>query len=667
MQIDVRGRVHNISLAASKPLLPLYEAIVNSIQAIEDAGQKQGRIDVSVIRQAELLDDKRAISAFEVRDNGIGFTEDNFRAFLTSDTTYKSSRGGKGVGRFLWLAAFDEVLIQSVFAEGGKYMTRQFRFSATSDGISDESTTSSSVQNNLTTVKLIGFRQKYQRQCPVKLSTIAAYITEYCLEYFIQDDCPDIWLSESDSEESVHLNSMFEEEMHASSQRIAFQTDGHTFSVLHVRLYSAHIDDHRVHFCANDRVVKSEKLSYQVPDVTRRLQDADGNDFVYAAYVEAEVLNSTVNSERTSFAIAEDDAELPFGDITWKDIRSAVFGQSRQFLHEYTEPIRRGKLERIERFVAEEAPMYRPVLKHFADKIELISPDISDDALDTELYKAYHQVQVAVKSEGKVLLQEPLKGSEDFEAYNQKLKAYLEKVSAINKSDLARYVCHRKAVLDFLQKQLEIQDDGKYRREDRIHSVIFPMGTTSDEVDLDGQNLWLVDEKLVYHSFLASDKELRTMPPIKSESKKEPDIIVFDKACAWTVSDDHPFSSIVIIEFKRPMREGYSDKENPIDQVMDYVEVIRNGKAKTSSGRQIPVSERTRFYCYIVCDLNQKLENLAKRRDLNKTLDEQGFFGYMKHFNAYLEIVSYDKVVADAKKRNAILFDKLGLPSNINR
>lgn len=29
--------------------------------------------------------------------------------------------------------------------------------------------------------------------------------------------------------------------------------------------------------------------------------------------------------------------------------------------------------------------------------------------------------------------------------------------------------------------------------------------------------------------------------------------------------------------------------------------------------------------------------------------------------NAYIEILSYDKIINDAKKRNRILFDKLGI------
>src|SRR5262245_28101103 len=100
MKIDVPGRVRNISLPASRPLLPLFEAIINSIQAIEDAKQQSGAITIEVIRDtsATLLEiDKgsRDIVGFIVTDDGIGFDDENFSAFQTSDTTYKAERGGK--------------------------------------------------------------------------------------------------------------------------------------------------------------------------------------------------------------------------------------------------------------------------------------------------------------------------------------------------------------------------------------------------------------------------------------------------------------------------------------------------------------------------------------------------------------------------------------------
>ena len=43
------------------------------------------------------------------------------------------------------------------------------------------------------------------------------------------------------------------------------------------------------------------------------------------------------------------------------------------------------------------------------------------------------------------------------------------------------------------------------------------------------------------------------------------------------------------------------------------------------------------------------------------TPDGQGYIGYNKDKNAYIEIKSFKKVVSDAKMRNQIFFKKLGL------
>jgi hypothetical protein len=42
--------------------------------------------------------------------------------------------------------------------------------------------------------------------------------------------------------------------------------------------------------------------------------------------------------------------------------------------------------------------------------------------------------------------------------------------------------------------------------------------------------------------------------------------------------------------------------------------------------------------------------------------DGQGFFGFNNNLKAYVEIISYDKLLEDAKQRNQILFDKLRMP-----
>ena len=55
MLIDVPGKVRNTPLSARRPLLPLYEAIVNSIQAIDDAKEPNGRIEIAVLRESNHL------------------------------------------------------------------------------------------------------------------------------------------------------------------------------------------------------------------------------------------------------------------------------------------------------------------------------------------------------------------------------------------------------------------------------------------------------------------------------------------------------------------------------------------------------------------------------------------------------------------------------------
>ncbi|MGH7991800.1 MAG: ATP-binding protein, partial [Limisphaerales bacterium] len=291
-------------------------------------------------------------------------------------------------------------------------------------------------------------------------------------------------------------------------------------------------------------------------------------------------MDDTVNAQRTDFSIDENSDELLVKAITWQAIHDKVFDSCRTFLKPYTDPVRDQKQRRVEHFVASDGAMYRPILKYVADKIDLIDPETTDDALDIKLYQAYHDLQVQLRVDGTKLLQKEVK-DEEWEAFRAQLDEYFDKVSDINKSDLARYVCHRKAVLEFLQKQIGTNDSDKYRREERIHQIIFPLRKTSDEVSFDGHNLWLLNENLVYHAFLASDKPLRTNPKISTECPKEPDILVFDKACAFAAGTDIPFSAVTIIEFKRPMRNDYDGEENPFVQFREYITEIREGKART--------------------------------------------------------------------------------------
>lgn len=670
MKTNVLGRVKNLRLAASKPLLPLYEAIINSIQAIEDAKETNGKIEISFERDTTLFstEDRTLgdITSFEIADNGIGFTDTNYESFLTSDTTYKASKGGRGVGRFMWLIAFERAEVESTYSVEQRFMTRRFRFAATEEGVENPQVSEDDGSTRRTTVRLVGMREVYRRQCPKKLETIAAYIAEHCLEYLIRGDCPAITVADRSSGESLDLNNFFDQEMSRKSERAELTFHGQKIFILHVHLRSTHIQDHLVHYCADDRVVVSEKLAGKVPNLRQRLLDQDQVEFVYAAYVEADFLNKSVNAERTGFGLADSDADLFKGDFTWRDVQAAVTEECRRFLEPYTGPIKQQKEDRIRRFVNNEAPEYRTILAHIPDIIERVDPEVSDDQLDVELYKGYHALQVTLREQGRELLNQEVADDENQrQAFDEHLRSYFATVSDANASDLARYVCRRKTVIDILAKLLQRREDGKYPLEEEVHRVIFPMRLDSDQVPMDRHNLWLVDERLSYHDYLASDKPLSTVPHLVNADQQEPDILVLDNAHAFTASTEPPFPAITLIEFKRPMRVGYSVDENPLIQLRKYIEAIRAGKARDPDGRDIPIPDNMPFYCYLICDITDRIREHARDFSLIESPDGMGYFGYNQHYRAYFEITSYTKLVSDARKRNAAFFNKLGLPARV--
>ena len=194
------------------------------------------------------------------------------------------------------------------------------------------------------------------------------------------------------------------------------------------------------------------------------------------------------------------------------------------------------------------------------------------------------------------------------------------------------------------------------------------MGRTTEEVRFDRCNLWLIDERLAFHDYLASDKTLASMPITSSTDTNEPDIIslsVFDNPSLFSDTQKLPLASIVIVELKRPMRNDAAPgkDKNPVEQALDYLGRIRRGQVQTQAGRQIPESENIPAFCYAICDITPTVKKQCNMLALTPTHDHLGYFGYNPHYRAYLEVVSFDRLVNAAKERNKAFFDELGLPT----
>lgn len=669
LQTNLKGRLRNTSLPKSHGLMPVFEAVVNSIHSIEENGNSDdGKIVLCINRATqESLDlDVKAlppIIGFTITDNGCGFDETNFKSFETLDSDHKIAKGCRGVGRLMWLKVFDLVEVESHFVDAdGQLKKRVFRFNDKL-GVHSQNVQVSSEKQPGTQIKLLGFDESYRKQVPTKGLTVANQLLEHVLWYFVrQSSAPKILIK--DAGEVFDLDDLLTEHMHASSFSETITIGDFSFDLTHIKFRASVNKKHQLALCAANRLVKEESIQGKIPGLYGKLSDESG-EFTYTCYVSSNYLDEHVRSERTSFNIAEDVDGL-FNDVGLSTIRVEVLARTKEYLQDVlAENVSAGR-KRVEDFIDNNAPRYRPIAHYVTEDLLIVDPEKSDRDLELHLHAQWYEVERQLVTEGHDVMQP--KNDEQLEVYKERLSEYLRKAEDLKKSDLANYVSHRKVVIDLLQKSIERLDNGKYAREDMIHELIMPMRKDSSEVFVDSCNLWLIDERLAFHNYLASDKTLNAMPITGNVTTKEPDLLslkVFDNPMLVNDDASFPLASITVIEIKRPMRNDMSkgEEKDPIDQALSYLERVRDGKVTTKSGRPIPGNNDIPGYCYVLCDLTESMKRRCRRANLRITSDGMGYFGYNEPSHAYIEVISFDQLVKAARERNRAFFDKLGLPS----
>jgi len=138
--------------------------------------------------------------------------------------------------------------------------------------------------------------------------------------------------------------------------------------------------------------------------------------------------------------------------------------------------------------------------------------------------------------------------------------------------------------------------------------------------------------------------------------------LFYDSCVVWREGEHS--DTVVIVEFKKPMRDDYTSGRDPVQQVLHYVKMLRNERSIPDvNGRAIRgVNASTAFHCYVVADITQTLEDRIIGR-FNHTPNGVGYFGYSADPPAFVEIVPYGKILADSKIRNAVFFKTLGITS----
>jgi hypothetical protein len=661
--VNIKRAVENIR-SGTTIYTAIVEVIINAIEAIES---NKGEITIVVERSAqqEMDGSTPAVKSFEIIDNGIGFTDENRESFDTLYSDQKIREGGKGFGRFICLKYFEHFSVDSVFKNVDAFKRRTFDMGNNNDIIVNENVSLSESKETGSTIRLISVKDG--KLPDKKLSTIARNIVEKSLPCFISKDyvCPKIVIAEKDKSNSIVLNNYVSNELSAVIKEIPVAINGFSlkgksgendFTVRLFKFYSPKNQKSKISLVAHRREVTDTAIHNHIPEFVDEFYDKnmDGSDdrernYIIKAYVFSDYLDDNVSLERGGFEFQKDN-DLLLG-ISQNDIERAASDIAKKAVGDDITMRQEKKRERVKSYVEEQAPWHREILKDIDLSGMAYHP--SYEEIESRLQKEKFKHEVSIKREvGQILAESNIKN------FKANITAIVSKISGTSKNDLVHYIALRRNVLDIFKRSLELDPDGSYSAEGVVHDIIFPRKGDSETTSFHDHNLWIVDERLNFTEYISSDL------PLNGTTTERPDLLVYDKRVLFR-GDNEPSNPITIFEFKKPQRDDFvnpSSKEDPVQQIVRYVNNIREGDFKTPEGRQILVSENTPFYGYVVCDLTKKVKKwLETEKDFKSMPDYLGWFQWRENINLYIEVVSWDKILKDATMRNKIFFHKLGI------
>ena len=407
---------------------------------------------------------------------------------------------------------------------------------------------------------------------------------------------------------------------------------------------------------AHRREVSGSPIHDYVPEFVDDFYDKDGNNgaiqgrnYIVKAYVFAAYLDRHVSLERGGFefkmendllhGISQVDIEKQSAQIAKEAVGADIVGRQEK------------KKECFRSYVEEEAPWHKTLVETIDLSKMPLNP--TKEEIETRLQQEKFVQEVQIKSDVSKIL-----ASGNLEGLEKNVKDIVEKISGTSQNDLIHYIALRRNILDLFGKSLEWDENQKYSSEGFVHDIIFPRKGDSVRTPFESHNLWIIDERLNFTNYVSSDI------PLDGGTTERPDLIAYDQRVVFR-GDNKASNPITIFEFKKPQRDDFVNKssdEDPVQQIIRYVNNIVDGKYKTPQGKNMLVAANTPFYGFVVCDLTAKVEKwLQREKNFKPTPDRQGWFHWLDNNNLYIEVLSWDKVLRDAQMRNKIFFHKLGI------
>ncbi len=618
-------------------LLPIYESISNAIYSVQDKWKEQsveqGKIDLIITT---------ASFSATVADNGIGLDEKNYDKFKTPFTNHRLKRGGKGFGRFVGFKVFERISYYSKHDQG----QRSFDFDIYSQPeITNPTLKKAHKFETGCTVYYEGVKDNFQKISEsLEPEDIVERIIRYFLPYFIGAQIPEFSITIDGAKFDAKQNFLeFFEPQHEEAIDIEIDGQPHKFDIQISKVKrNSLFQNHAMLLFAGGRIIGSGRniegkigQAYFVND--------DGEKQIYISAVSGPYLDQNANTARTQIEMSEDEI-----DVIVQSISSIILSKEEEFVRSH----RKKQSQGVQLALARN-PLLRTALgtQSIVDYVSGKPMSWKAEAFVSNLALERYRDQRDWEAEFEAGLKKP-------ETLADMREKIFTKIEQENRDALASYVAHRKSVIQLADAILGLQDDGKMSKEDMFHDLVHPRMEDSDSTKFYQHNLWLIDERLSFFSYISSDRS--NSGKGRKKGDKIADLLFFDECSIYREKDN---DVIVLVEFKRPGRDNYkygTSGKDPVHQVIEQAIKIREEeRIIATSGRTITIPKGTRLYGYVVADLEPTLRKLCENQDMTQTWDNKGYYFYHKTHDIFIEVLGYDKLVDDARKRNAAFFDIL--------
>lgn len=680
MRHSFTGRVRNYNLppTAGNCMMPVFEAVTNALYAIQErypnTWADDGAITIEVMRDGAAADsdnqpDHQQVAGFIISDNGIGLDDELFGHFRELDTEYRASKKGRGIGRLSWVKVFAKAEVVSIFKREEHSFERSFAFMLSNerpfDAYGEAQKPDAAATGTIVTLR--DFRDAYRAKAPVEPDDIRNSLLAHFISLFAQPKRLKIDLI--DEAHTFNLSDLFFGSIIGNKSPLAVQIDDlHVASVMHLLLPKklAPIGNSLI-YCAADRSVVTKPISDVIG--LKSLPNEEHGPLIYIGLISGPLFDDALNHERTGF---------DFGDIDFEEVNKALVDAAKSFLDPYLAVPRRRNREMLDKLL-ESNPLYASAI----DDVETYAANMPLNWDETKLVqdvalKRHRSTKALFKQIEKLEANSASMSNQDFAQHVKKITAALGETE---KSALAQYVVERRWVIELLKERRKIGlSDSKHEPENVVHEVFCPLGVTSDALDYDDHNLWLIDDRLAYYTYITSDRPIRSFARDEGEpgteevgqrealrsigsysEAGEPDLAIFQRPMLFR--RPNTLDPTVIVEFKSPGKTNYSGapSDNPVIQIRKYIESLVNKSCYTYDGQRITdIRSGSPFLCFLIAEPSQQLYELLRQHQIHKpTPDGDGRFAYLDDLNAYFEFIPYDQVLRNATMRNEAFFRRL--------